>query len=104
MRTARNIISLIFQSIETDIEQAQWAIEYANAETGRLIKQKESCESYLVAESTYNEPLGFYHGIILENNERINALRRRLDYWKSLDERCAEEEKLEEAEEDGEDE
>ena len=104
MTTARGIIRLIFESIEMDIEHAQWAIEYANTEIERLIKQKELCEAsgkgYLVAESTYNEPLGYYHGIIFENEHRIDALKRRLDYWKSLDEGCAEEEMLEKAEED----
>lgn len=106
MRTARNIIALVIQSIEMDIEHAQWAIENADAETKRTIEDKKLCvesgKGILVAESTYNWQIGFYHGITFENEERIDALKRRLDYWKSLDERCAEEEMLAEAEEEAE--
>jgi len=95
MTTARDIIKLVYQSIETDIDIAQMAIEYAERETEHIIRQKELCEAsngHLVAESTYNNPLGYYHGIIFENKERINALRNRLNYWKSLEKRCIEEE------------
>ena len=104
MTTARDIIRLVFQSLETDIEHAQWAIENADAESKRTIEDQKLCEAsgkgILVAEATYNWQLGFYHGITFENEHRIEALKRRLDYWKSLDERCAEEEMLEKAEED----
>lgn len=104
MRTARDIIKLVCESIEMDIEHAQWAIENADAETKCAIEDKKLCvesgKGILVAESTYNWQIGYYHGITFENKERIDALKRRLDYWKSLDERCTEEEKLEETKED----
>lgn len=104
MTTARDIITLVIESIKMDIEHAQWAIENADAETKRTIEDKKLCvesgKGILVAESTYNWQIGYYHGITFENDHRIDALKRRLDYWKSLDERCAEEEKLAEEEED----
>lgn len=106
MRTARDIIELVIQSIEMDIEHSQWAMEYAVGETKRIIEEMKSCDEsgkgLLVAEATFNEPLGYYHGIRFENEHRIEALTKRLDYWKSLDEKCAEEEKPAKAEEDGE--
>lgn len=108
MRTAREIIELVIESIEMDIKHAQGIIEYSDGEIKHLNEQKASCyertNSYTVADATYDGPIGRYHGIIFDNKERIDALNRRLDYWKSLDEICAEEEKLAEAEEDGEDE
>lgn len=108
MTTARDIITLVFQSIETDIEHAQGIIEYAGEEIEHLTEQKKLCyergKSSIVADATYDEPIGYYRGIIFDNEEIIKALKRRLDYWKSLDEQCAEEEMLEKAEEDEEDE
>lgn len=95
MTTPRDIIRLVFQSIEMDIEHAQWAIEYAEKEIGHLIEQKKDCESargYVASQLTYNESLGYYHGIIFDNKQKIEAYKGRLDYWKSLDEKCAEEE------------
>lgn len=104
MTTARDIIALVIQSIEVDIEHAHGIIEYSDGEIKHLNEQKASCyertNSYTVADATYDGPIGRYHGIIFDNKERINALNRMLDYWRSLDEICAEEEKLEEAEED----
>lgn len=104
MRTARDIIALVIQSIEMDIEHAQMALENADAETECTNEDKRLCvesgKGILVAESTYNWRIGYYDGITFENKYRIDALKRRLDYWKSLDERCAEEEKLEDVKED----
>ncbi len=98
MRTARDIIKLVCESIEMDIENTQMAIENADAETKCTIEDKKLCvesgKGILVAESTYNWRIGYYDGITFENKHRIDALKRRLDYWKSLDERCAEEEEL----------
>lgn len=104
MTTARDIITLVIQSIVSDIRTAESNYAYAEGERSRLHEKKmqalKNGEDYFIASDKYNDSLGFHSGCAFENEERIGALNRRLDYWKSLDERCAEEEMLEKAEED----
>lgn len=104
MRTARNIIAIEIALIEADISTAESNYAYAEGERRRIGEEKMRTISngmdYITATSIYNYPIGFHCGCAFENEQRIEALKARLNYWKSLDEKCAEEEKLAEAEED----
>lgn len=107
MRTARDIIALVIASIETDISTAQSNYAYAEGERSRINEEKKlvlkNGMDYFMACATYDNSLGFHSGCAFENRERIEALRSRLNFYKSLDAKCAEEEKLEEVKEDEDD-
>ena len=106
MRTARDIIRIVIESIERDIDMAESQYAFSEGERSRIHDEKMHDVNigmdYFRATSIYDHSIGFHAGCAFEHEEKIKVLRGRLNYWKSLDERCAEEEKLAEAEEDGE--
>ena len=108
MRTARDIIGMVIRSIKADIDMEESMYEFCKGESNRIHAEKmhemDNGMDYYRATSIYDHPIGFHAGCAYEHEDKIKELRGKLSYWKSLDERCAEEEKLAEAEEDEEDE
>lgn len=104
MITARNVISLVIEAIEMDIIIAASDLEYAEKQVRNLKTDKNNRilagVETRVADATYNHSIGFHSGCAFENKERIKALRRRLEFYKLLDEECIKEELKAEQEEE----
>lgn len=108
MTTARDIIRLVLRSIDFELELLESSLEYAE------IKKREKKEgklqamisgaNHLVAADEFDYSIGFHSGLACECRDRIDSLKRRREYYESLDKTCADEEAQEAVQEDEENE
>lgn len=99
MTTARDVIRLVIADIDTEIKMLESSLRYAEAKKSINNDSKKMAmaagDDYLVASATYDVSIGYHAGLADECEDRINVLKRKRDYYQSLDKLYADEEKEE---------
>ena len=99
MTSARHVISLVIEDIDSEINMVRSTLRYAEAKKGINADSKKMAmaagDDYLIASARYDTSIGYHSGLVDECEDRINILKRKREYYLSLDKLYAEEEKEE---------
>jgi len=94
--TAKDVIRLVIEDIDSEIKMQE--SYHAYAERKHLDKNTEKMHAmstgkdYLTACEEYDFSMGYHAGMAAECEDRIKVLKRKREYYVSLDKRSTEEE------------
>lgn len=96
MTTARDVIRLVIEDIDSEIRMLESSLRYAEAKKSINNDSKKMAmaagDDYLIASARYDTSIGYHTGLAVECEDRINILKRKHEYYASLDKLYAEEE------------
>ena len=99
MTSARHVIRLVIEDIDTEIRMVESSLRYAEAKKSINSDSKKMAmaagDDYLIASARYDTSIGYHAGLADECEDRISVLKRKREYYESLDKLYAEEEKEE---------
>lgn len=89
MTTARDVIRIVIEDIDSEIKMLESLHEYALGKRFDSNAGKRSAMAagidYLQASEKFNFSIGFHEGMAGECEDRINVLKRKRCYYESLD-------------------
>lgn len=95
MTTAKDVIRLVIEDIDSEIRMLKSSLNYAEAKNMMYKDERQLAMSagldFVRASVEYDYSIGFHAGAASECKYRINALKRKRDYYVSLGEIYAEE-------------
>lgn len=95
MTSARHVIRLVIEDIDSEIRMVESSLRFAEAKKGINNDSKKMAmaagDDYLTASATYDFSIGYHTSLADECKDRISVLKRKRDYYLSLDKLYAEE-------------
>lgn len=99
MTTARDVIKLVIEDIDSELKMLESSYEFARKKYNENNQGKKSAMAkgmdYVLASDEYDFSIGYFSATTNECEDSIKVLKRKRDYYLSLDKLYAEEEKEE---------
>lgn len=90
MTTAKDVIRLVIEDIDSEIRMLESSLNYAEAKNMMYKDERQLAMiaglDFVRASVEYDYSIGFHAGAACECKNRINALKRKRDYYVSLSE------------------